>query len=150
MRVKQSIFSNSHVSFSLPHCLNVYPSNLPLIPSSFLPFMFVSPSASLSLPISGANIPYPIYPSLLPLAFSLRASLYCSIARFLFILIINCPLCLYLFVLHPLSLLPLPVCDSQERGEECSQHVRSPKVPPGSGEQWSVVIIAPGGAEPRL
>lgn len=29
---------SSPVSFSLPHCLNVYPSNLPLIPSSFLTF----------------------------------------------------------------------------------------------------------------
>lgn len=41
--VDQETLSLSHchsspVSFSLPHCLNVYPSNLPLIPFSFLTF----------------------------------------------------------------------------------------------------------------
>lgn len=55
----------SHVSLFLPHC-NVYPSNLPLIPSSFLPSLFVFHSSFLSLPISGANIPIPICPFPLP------------------------------------------------------------------------------------
>lgn len=41
MLIKKHCLSHcrsSLVSFSLPHCLNVYPSNLPLIPSSFLTF----------------------------------------------------------------------------------------------------------------
>lgn len=41
MLIKKHCLSHcrsSPVSFSLPHCLNVYPSNLPLIPSSFLTF----------------------------------------------------------------------------------------------------------------
>lgn len=43
--------------------------------------MFVSPSSSLSLPISGANIPYPIYPSPLP-CLSSSASLSCLFTPF--------------------------------------------------------------------
>lgn len=40
--IKKCCLTNfSHVSLSLPHCLNVDLSNLSLIPSSFLPFMFV-------------------------------------------------------------------------------------------------------------
>ncbi len=45
--------------------------------------MPVSPSSSLSLPISGANIPYPIYPSLLP-CLSSSASLSCLFPPFCF------------------------------------------------------------------
>ena len=92
----------SHVSFSLPHCFNVYPSNLTLIPSSFLPFMFVSPPPVLPFApyLQGQHSPtLSIPPSLLPC------------------LLLFCPLSsrplplsstwLYLFVLHcssPVSL----------------------------------------------
>lgn len=46
-------------------------------------------------------------------------------------------------------ILNLSVCDSQERGEECSEHVRSPKIPLRSGEQWGVIILALCGVESR-
>lgn len=46
----------------------------------------------------------------------------------------------------PVCLPPSPsysaVGDSKERGEECGQHVRSQKVPPGPGEQRSVFASA--------
>ncbi len=109
----------SHVCFPLPHSLHVYPSNLLLIPSSFLPTMSVSPSSSLSLSVFGANIPLPIYPLLPPCP---------PPAAFLSCLFLPLLLLTSSFSLH------LSVCDSQERGEECSEHVWSPKIPPGSGD----------------
>lgn len=42
------------------------------------------------------------------------------------------------------SLRPVSVCDSQERGEECGEHVRSPEIPLGSGEQRGVVVLLRG------
>lgn len=47
------------------------------------------------------------------------------------------------------SSLKLSVCDSEERGEECSEHVRSPEIPLGSGEQRGVVLLALCGVESR-
>lgn len=41
----------------------------------------------------------------------------------------------------------LSVCDSQERGEECSEHVRSSKIPLGFGEQWGVLLLILSGFE---
>lgn len=44
---------------------------------------------------------------------------------------------------------PFSVCDSQKRGEERREHVRSPEIPPGPGEQRGVVLLALRGAESR-
>lgn len=41
------------------------------------------------------------------------------------------------------------VCDSEERGEERSEHVRSQKIPIRSGEQRGVVLLALCGVESR-
>lgn len=62
-----------------PHCLNIYPSYLPLIPSSFLPFIFVSPSSSPPLLMSGANIPYLSLTPPLPFLFCLSLPLECLV-----------------------------------------------------------------------
>lgn len=146
MLIKKHCLSHcrsSPVSFSLPHCLNVYPSNLPLIPSSFLTFYVCllpqPPFHSLSM--------VPTFPTLsLPCSSSCFSLLPPS---FLFISM-SIPLVpVFTGFSSPLPSLSrsLPVCDSQECGEECSQHVRSPKIPLGSREQWSGVFLTPCGTE---
>lgn len=118
----------SHVSSSsLPHSLNVYPSNLPLIPSSFLPFMFVSPPCHPPFHSPRLVPTLPICPSL---PHTLMPFL-CFLGFFVF----------FFTLTLPSFLTPLAVCDSQERGEECSEHVRSQKIPPGPGEQRGVVVL---------
>lgn len=66
------------------------------------------------------------------------------------------PPCLLLFLLCSSSLalshqplLNLSVGDSQERGEERRQHVRSPEIPLRSGEQRGVFLRGPCGVESR-
>lgn len=118
----------SHVSLSLPHCLNIYPSNLYLILSSFLPFLCLSPPHPPFLSLSLV----PTFPALsIPPSspvFSPTSSLPFGSSSFS---------------------LNLPVRHSEERGEECSEHVRSPKVPLGSGEQRGVVLLALCGVKSR-
>lgn len=117
---------NAPMSLSLPHCLNVYLSNLLLIPSSLLPLCSSPPSSSHSLPMSGANISSVTHSS--------SDSLTCP--PFLFYLLITLS-----FILN------LSVCDRQECGEECSEHVRSPKIPLRTREQWGVVLLSLCGIE---
>lgn len=169
----QSLFP---MSPSLSSCLNVYPSNLPIIPSSFLPILLLSlilpstlylwcyhnliypflppPSSCLGNYSSLANLPPPapafLNSQLLSFLCYGSDSLFCLSfplsTSTIFILCLH-PILLQTFLLlhHPPS---LSVCDSQERWEECGEHVRSPEISLGSREQRSVVIHTISGSEP--
>jgi len=124
------------VSPSLSHTTSMF--ILPIYPNSlFLPPLYVC--LPLILPLSAANIPFHIYPPP-PLSsfFSLsRPYPPFSPDSLLHVFLLRpFPLHLSYSFLHRLS-----VRHSQECREECSEHVRSPKVPPGSGEQRRVVLL---------
>lgn len=86
----KKFFLSNIAPMCLPHCLNVYPSNLLLIPSSFLPFLVVPPLS----PLDSLSL-LPTFPIL-----SISYSSMCAfLFFFLFLMLLFPHPCLFLWLL---------------------------------------------------